>query len=94
MEEQCADGLLFDEAQQRCTTPALANCTVEHNPCPRWTDAEQLVFLTNGNNCSNYFMCFDGQPLTMQCASGLRFNRDTNQCDSSLCAVGLDVKLN
>lgn len=89
VEESCADGLFFDEESQKCTTAALANCNVEQTPCPKWTDPENLVFLTNGNSCNQYFMCYDGEPLALECASGLNFNSRTSQCDQVGCSVSL-----
>lgn len=89
VEENCASGLFFSAETQQCTTAALANCQVEKKPCPTWTDPENLVFLTNGGNCNNYFLCFDGEPISMECASGYTFNSATNQCDSAQCSVRL-----
>lgn len=87
VEESCASGLFFNAELQQCTWASLANCNVERNPCPTWTDPENLVFLANGANCNNYFMCFDGHPLSMNCASGLSFNRNLDQCDYVQCFV-------
>lgn len=87
VEEECADGLFFSAESQQCTTPQLANCGVERKPCPAWTDPADLVYLTDGRNCNNYFLCFDGQPQSMQCASGLTFNSNTNKCDAQQCSV-------
>lgn len=87
VEEHCATGLFFSEVTQQCTTPRNANCSVEQTPCPKWTDPENLVFLTNGQNCNNYFMCFDGQPLSMNCDSGLSFSSNSSQCFFGQCSV-------
>lgn len=93
VEESCADGLFFGAERQQCTTPQLANCSVERKPCPAWTDPTDLVYLTNGRDCNNYFMCFDGEPTSMQCASGLTFNANTNQCDAKVCSVSREISL-
>lgn len=92
VEEECAQGMFFSTEHQYCTEPVYAKCTVEQNPCPAWTDVERLVFLTNGRNCNNYFMCFDGKPLSFNCAPGFSFNANTNQCDQSQCAVSFAIQ--
>lgn len=89
VEEDCARGLFFSPDQQMCTPEWQANCVVEQSPCPTWTDPENLVFLSNGMQCSQYFMCYNGQPIVMQCASGLTFNSSTNQCSQESCRVSL-----
>lgn len=93
VEESCAEGLLFNAELQKCTWPSLASCNVERNPCPTWTDPENLVFLANGNNCNNYFMCFDGHPTSMSCANGLNFNRNSSQCDYAQCRVSTEEQI-
>lgn len=87
VEEDCATGLFYSEEHQQCTTPELANCRVESSPCPRWTDPENLVFLSNGRDCQRYFLCYDAQPLQMECAPGLSFDARTNKCSADSCSV-------
>lgn len=89
VEEDCAKGLFFSQERQMCTPEWQANCVVEQSPCPTWTDPENLVFLSNGMQCDRYFMCFNGKPIEMQCASGLTFNSRTNQCSQEACRVSL-----
>lgn len=79
-EKNCVRGLVFSEEHQQCMQPNEANCVVEDSPCPRWTDPEDIFYLTSAEG-SNYFMCLDGAPLSMQCASGYIFNRRELQCD-------------
>lgn len=79
-ERDCAHGLLFNKEHQQCMHPRDANCIVEDSPCPRWTDLEDLIYLTTESG-SKYFMCLNGEPIPMQCAEGFVFDRRKLQCD-------------
>lgn len=87
VERDCAQGLFFNADQQQCMNRYDAQCDIENNPCPTWDNPEDLTYLTHANNCNNYFMCYGGSPLSLQCAAGLNFNSITNQCDTYSCNV-------
>lgn len=87
VEQDCSEGLQYSADQGFCTTPESANCDVEQATCPRWTDPEDLTYVMDGRNCSQYFMCFNGDPLPLQCGPGLTFNELTKQCDTQTCSV-------
>lgn len=89
VEEQCADGLHYNADTQQCMEPAQARCTVEDNPCPKWSDPEDMVYLSNPRSCDSYFLCFMGEAKPLACADGFVFNATTNQCDRSQCSVSV-----
>lgn len=80
VEKECVQGLLFSVDHQQCLHANKVNCTVEDSPCPRWTDPEDIFYLTSVNG-SKYFICQNGLPMPMQCANGFVFNRKELQCD-------------
>lgn len=87
VEQDCARGLFYSAEHEYCTNPTTANCDIDERPCPRWTEPDDLVVLGDGESCNQYYMCFDGEPTAFQCAPGLNFNGETNQCDSETCSV-------
>lgn len=70
VEVGCAPGLHFNAQIEECIEPARAACTVEDNPCPVHTDSLDMVYLTDAQNCENYYLCYDNQPQRFQCAPG------------------------
>lgn len=92
VEEHCAEGLHYNAETQQCMDPSRANCTVEDHPCPRWSDPEDMVYLSNPRSCDRFYLCFNGEAKPHQCADGLTFNLTTNQCQSSQCSVSYRIK--
>ena len=41
------------------------------------------TFVRDVQNCSNYFDCFNGVPVPMECAKGKLFNQSTRSCEAS-----------
>ncbi|XP_053956673.1 peritrophin-44-like [Anastrepha ludens] len=41
------------------------------------------IFVTDISNCSNYFLCVKGQPISQQCRDNLSFNAATQSCVAS-----------
>lgn len=80
VERDCIRGTRFSEQYQKCTFPDYSDCGVEKSPCPRWTDPEDLIFLTNQHGAV-YYMCQNGEPMPMMCPINLFFNREKQVCD-------------
>lgn len=57
----------------------LTTKTAELLTCPEGD--EQIIFLPSKNSCEDYFFCFNGVPLAMQCADNLQFNAKKGKCD-------------
>ncbi|KAH8371699.1 hypothetical protein KR093_008561, partial [Drosophila rubida] len=51
--------------------------------CPRADNPHQLVLLAHDQSCSDYFICYGGQPIAMHCAPTLHFNVLTGKCDKA-----------
>ncbi|XP_005191191.2 uncharacterized protein LOC101894463 [Musca domestica] len=49
--------------------------------CPAVDDPSNLVFLQNPKSCSDYFMCYHGEPIAMHCSHSLHFDIKTHKCD-------------
>lgn len=50
--------------------PQLARCDINY-ACPAVDDSLNPVFLPDGDDCSSYFVCFQGSPIPRDCAAGL-----------------------
>lgn len=90
IERDCAPGLFFvaELPHEECMTPGPVwqNCVVEESPCPRWTDPEDVIYLTS-NHGPVYFMCLDGEPVGMMCAINYFFDRMERRCDADHAVV-------
>lgn len=79
----CPNPLVFDRRERACNFIHGTGCeggqTVGQT-CPQ-VDGDEPVLLPDENNCSGYFLCYNGQPLQRQCAAGLHFNRILRACD-------------
>ncbi|XP_051859517.1 uncharacterized protein LOC117571223 [Drosophila albomicans] len=51
--------------------------------CPRADNPNQIVLLAHEQSCSDYFICYGGQPIAMHCAPTLHFNVKTGKCDKA-----------
>ncbi|EDV39479.1 uncharacterized protein Dana_GF24469 [Drosophila ananassae] len=49
--------------------------------CPRQDNQSRIVLMPNRNSCSDYFICYQGDPLPMSCAASLHFNSRSGKCD-------------
>ncbi|KAH8396904.1 hypothetical protein KR215_006176 [Drosophila sulfurigaster] len=62
--------------------------------CPRADNPNQIVLLAHEQSCSDYFICYGGQPIAMHCAPTLHFNVKTGKCDKAEIVKCLVSKLN
>lgn len=88
VETTCTGGLFFNVQRQECTNPREANCTVPKTVCPPPV-VDELIVLADGKNCHNFFICFNGAPMPQQCAPARVYNRNTYNCDESVCRVSV-----
>lgn len=86
MKMDCAPGFHFSSEFGSCVHPAVANCDLEdgeeyvEKPCPAQDDLTNLVFLPSKENCSEYSICYQGEPTHFSCANGLHWNQKHNVC--------------
>ncbi|CAO1439718.1 unnamed protein product [Diamesa serratosioi] len=82
----CSPGLHWSLELQSCTRPEFSEC--EEDACPTTNDPENLVFLPDLEDCSKYYLCFDGKPVLFNCAEGFHWNSEHELCmekDEAMC---------
>jgi hypothetical protein len=80
VERLCAPGLHFNKFLEQCMFPQLAMCDINY-ACPNEDDDMNPVFLPDPTDCSRYFVCFRGQPLSRGCAENLWWDVVYNWCN-------------
>lgn len=60
------------------TTTAASNVA---STCPLDDDPSKIIFLQHTKSCSEYYMCYHGEPLPMHCSHMLHFDIKTQKCD-------------
>lgn len=70
IERLCAPRLHYSREFQHCTFPQLAMCDINY-ACPEVDDPDYPVFLPDADDCSSYFVCFQGSPIPKKCAEDL-----------------------
>lgn len=58
--------------------PQLANCKLT---CPTPDDKKVPLFLADMNDCSRFFICYNGNAIHRSCAEGLLFDAQNNWCN-------------
>lgn len=79
IERLCAPGLHFSPNFLQCMFPQLAHCDISY-ACPAEDDELNPVFLPDATDCSRYFVCFKGSPISRGCAENLWFDVVYNWC--------------
>ncbi|KAI8037950.1 hypothetical protein M5D96_009451 [Drosophila gunungcola] len=51
------------------------------NMCPQLDNQSRIALVPNQNSCTDYYICYRGEPLPMSCAASLHFNSRTGKCD-------------
>lgn len=74
----CPGDLEFNPKKKVCDWPRKPNQAV--GECPK-TDPEVPVILPDSDDCSVYYVCYDGQPFKGICPEDLLFNPERNYCD-------------
>lgn len=53
--------------------------TISDFDCPESeSNEEEISFLRNPDNCTNFYVCSNGKPIELSCSQGLYFNPDKN----------------
>ncbi|KAG5672227.1 hypothetical protein PVAND_002369 [Polypedilum vanderplanki] len=78
IERSCAPGLHFNNSTGQCMLPELASCSLF---CPAKDDPKNVLFLPDFNDCSKYFICYNGEAIHRSCAEGLLFDMENNWCN-------------
>lgn len=64
------------------STPAPSTAsTIVASSCPSIDNPNQIVLIAHDKSCTEYFICYRGQPISMSCAAMLHFNVKTGKCD-------------
>lgn len=79
VERLCAPGLHFGRLTEQCMFPQLALCDINY-ACPAEDDRTNPVFLPDPDDCSQYFVCFEGSPIPRGCAANLWWDTVYNWC--------------
>lgn len=65
-------------------SPELAQCEIDTGIyCPENDDPNKLVFLSDFNDCSSYFLCFNGNPISRSCAQDFWWDMNNNWCTTA-----------
>lgn len=75
-----------DESSEASTTSVTAVAispalTIVASVCPSIDNPNQIVLIAHDKSCTEYFICYRGQPISMSCAATLHFNVKTGKCD-------------
>lgn len=65
-------------------TTSLANSpalSIVASSCPSIDNPNRIVLIAHDKSCTEYFICYRGQPISMSCAATLHFNVKTGKCD-------------
>lgn len=54
IERSCAPDFHYSEAEEFCTWPSYAECTLETSLCPEVDDPEELVWIPSQADCGKY----------------------------------------
>lgn len=70
IKRRCAEGLEFSPEERTCMLPEDAECKPQDRvwECPEEDDLDNLVFLPNKEDCSKYYLCWDGEQIPLACA--------------------------
>lgn len=82
--QECTAGAHYNPDTEQCMDPWYANCRVEQSPCPKWSDPQDLWYLSHGTQCDKYFMCYNNEPREFSCAYGFVWNATVNKCEPSV----------
>ncbi|KAA0202817.1 Cuticle Protein CPAP3 [Hyalella azteca] len=89
-EQQCPDGLLFDDTitdgRYPCTYPSEVNCgsrTKKQPAQPTEHCGHQWGYFGSGrrSECGYFFNCVDGREFRFECPEGLAFSSVTYRCE-------------
>lgn len=82
VERQCAPGLYYNRVTTQCMIPELANCVLDYTPdCEYPDDPDNLIFFPHIEDCTRYFLCFNGSAIRRQCADGLFWDINDEWCN-------------
>jgi len=101
--QKCAEGVIFDDMIDACTTPDQAireDCKADkflNFNCPQFSAEEVLRFgnhdrLPDPEDCKKFFTCLrGGQPRLGVCPKKTVFNYNTGQCDDPAKVPGCET---
>lgn len=70
---KCPPCLYFNPRLERCDLPQDAGCEAEN--------ADISVQLPHEEDCTKFYKCVWGEPMTLSCPSSLHFNPVLESCD-------------
>lgn len=72
--------LLFILVDSQSTTD-LSKTTQVVDPICKGYDLDKTTFLAHPDDCSKYYVCYQGSAIPFECPSLLQWNDDTKSCD-------------
>lgn len=80
IKRDCPPGFHFSREFRNCVPADIAGCKDQKLTCPKEDDLDNLVFLPNLEDCSKYYLCFGGDPISLSCADGLHWSVEEETC--------------
>lgn len=80
IKRNCAPGLHFSRKLRNCVLPGDAACEAQKLTCPKVDDLDNLKLLPNPENCSKFYLCFNGEKLPISCGDEMHWSADEQLC--------------
>lgn len=78
--KDCAPGLHYSYAEEKCMSIADARCSHDQLPCPLYNDPTNLVYIQDDVQCGKYFLCYNNKLHEYNCHEGLHWDVQNQQC--------------
>lgn len=88
----CAPGLEFNTETSQCMEPERANCSLDG--CPTYNIP--MTFIPSETSCSQFSVCYYGEPIPRSCADGLYWSQEEQWCtfpDLANCTVSFSIEI-
>lgn len=82
VKRRCAPGFHFSRKLMSCVNPDIANCKESERvwECPREDISGNPVFIPNTENCQKYYLCMNGDQISLRCPDGFHWSIDDQMC--------------
>lgn len=80
VELRCSPGLHYNRETSQCMRPELANCLTDVPPNCETDNPNKIIFIASRTDCARYFVCYNGEAIVRQCASGFWWDFNENWC--------------
>jgi hypothetical protein len=77
----CGPGLHFSPSERACMSPEDAECEEPNQwKCPEVDTPGVIVFIPNTEDCTMYYLCWQGNEIPLRCGAGLHWSISENRC--------------